>query len=117
MKISDDDLTAAEEGFRVLSCRGQSPLTVLGPNVFKIKILQINALRIGIVSDLFELDDLVGEDHESWGIISTGDFNHDKKVTQYAPKLNIGDIVTVNLNRKDGTLSFKVNETEYSVAY
>ena len=56
-------------------------MTFMGPNIFKMKILEINALRIGIVSDLFELDDLVGEDHESWGIISTGDFNHDKKVT------------------------------------
>lgn len=81
MWISDDDLIAAEDGFWVLSCWGQTPLTFMGPNIFKMKILEINALRIGIVSDLFELDDLVGEDHESWGIISTGDFNHDKKVT------------------------------------
>lgn len=77
----------------------------------------MNALRIGIVSDLFELDDLVGEDHESWGIISTGDFNHNKKVTQYANKLQTGDIVKVILNRKEGTLSFVINDKDCGVAY
>jgi len=51
MKLSDDDWTAAEEGFWVLSVRGLNPLTSSGVNKFSIKILELTNARIGVVTN------------------------------------------------------------------
>ena len=80
MKITDDDETAAEEGFRVLSVKCQKPMLHKGSNVFTVRLLECNSLRIGLASKNFQLDHLIGEDRESWCIISTGDVNHNGNV-------------------------------------
>lgn len=73
MKISDDDRVAEEEGFWVLSVKGCHPLTNPYLNTFAFKILELNALRIGVVTDSFEIDELIGEDKFSWGLMDTGE--------------------------------------------
>lgn len=62
-----------------------------------------------MVSPNFDLETLVGEDSNSWGISSTGQLSHERKVMETGRKLVNGDLVTISLNRKQGRLTFLIN--------
>ena len=62
---------------------GHESLNQSGSNVFAVKIERINALRIGLVTDDFKIHDMVGEDHQSRALMSTGDVNHHGHVSEF----------------------------------
>ena len=110
-------MTAQEDGYKVLSAMGHESMNQSGTNVFAVKIERINALRIGLVTDDFRLQDMVGEDHQSWALMSTGDVNHHGHVSEFVPPLMEGDIVAVVSDRNEGTIGLNLNGEDKGVAF
>jgi hypothetical protein len=55
------------------------------------------------------MEDLLGEDKDSWAILSTGDFNHKGEITEFTGPLAKGDVVKLKVDRAKGALGFEIN--------
>ena len=93
----------------MLSAMSELSLDGTRINYFSVKILKLGEIRIGVSTENFVLDTLVGQDSESWGILENGSFSHDSDVKAMTKPLFKGDVVTLILNRERGSLLLCIN--------
>ena len=59
----------------------------------------------------------IGDYPYGFGYIAKGFIYNDKKKKKYGQEFKDGDIITVTVNLNDYTLSYSINDKDFSVAY
>ena len=67
---------------------------------------------VGLVKEEFYFENLVGDNEFSWGFTSRGTKRSCLQDEPYGKEWLQGDMITLDIDRTKGTLSFSVNSKE-----